>query len=160
MKIGEALNERKRLMNRIPELLKKLQACVTVVEGQALNPAEPTAAQLKASLDSEMGALRELIISINRTNNATKLPGGLTIMEGIAMREHLKQAVSVYQGIASHIRPRTEKDYRDQERVKYVVAEGIHSANIKQSADRYSETWRKLDTELQQANWTTDIIGG
>lgn len=159
MKLGEALNQRKYYMNHIPQLLSKLQGCITVAQGAIPNRAEPSAADLKAALDTEMSALNELIININRTNNAARLPCGLSVMEGIAQREYLKQAQATYAGIAAHIRPRVEKDYRDQERTTYVVAEGIHPANIRQMTDEFSKRWRILDNELQQANWTIDLIG-
>lgn len=158
MKLGEALNQRKYYMNRVPQLLKALQACVTVQQGVAPNKAEPQAAELKATLDTEMAALSKIIVDINITNNSAKVGSGLTIMQAIARREYLKQAQGVYTGIAQFIRPRTEKDYRDSERTTYVAAEGIHPANIKQMMNTYASEWRALDNELQQVNWTVDLI--
>lgn len=159
MKIGEALNQRKYLMNHIPQILKALQGCVTVVQGAPVNRAEPTASELYAALHSEQEELQALIVSINRTNNVSKLPCGLTVMEGIARREYLKGAQGNYSAVASAIRPRTEKDYRDSERVTYVIAEGIHPANVKELANTCAREWRRLDNELQQANWTIDLVG-
>lgn len=158
MKLGEALNERKRLMNRIPQLTAALQRCITVVQGAPVNTAEPTALELKAALDTEFQQLSELIVRINLTNNATKLERGISVMEGIALRDYLKGIHETYTAFASHIRPRTEKDYRDQERTTYVPAEGIHPAEIKKQIERFAKLWRELDNELQQLNWTTNLV--
>lgn len=158
MKIGEALNQRKYLMNHIPQLQKKLEACITVVKDAPVNKAESTAEELRAALDKELVELRNLIISINLTNNSAKLPCGLTVMEAIAHRESLKQSQAVWTSIVGHIRPRTEKDYRDSERITYVVAPDIHPAGIKQSANGAAKSWRELDNQLQQANWTIDLV--
>lgn len=158
MKIGEALNHRKYLMNHIPQLLAKVQEHVTVMSGAPINKAEPQAAELIAALHAETVELKDLVISINRTNVATKLPCGMTVMEAIAEREYLKQVNVIFGGVASHIRPRVEKDYRDSERVTYVVAEGVHPANIKQTTADAAKRMRELDNELQQANWTIDLL--
>lgn len=53
MKLGEALNQRKHLMNHIPELVKRLNACITVVEYAPVNKSEPTTEELKAAIDQE-----------------------------------------------------------------------------------------------------------
>lgn len=158
MKLGEALNERKRLMNRLPQLLSALQRNITVAQGAPINTSEPTAVELKGALDTESKQLSDLIVQINRTNNTTRLTCGLSIMEGIARRDYLKGIHATYTSFASHIRPRVEKDYRDSERTTYVAAEGIHPVGIKKQIADFAAEWRALDNELQQLNWTTDLV--
>ena len=158
MKIGEALNHRKYLMNHIPQLLAKAQGCVTVVKDAPMNKAEPSVAELIAGIHKETAELRDLIVQINRTNAANLLPCGMSVMEAIAEREYLKQVNVVFAGIVSHIRPRTEKNYLNSDQTTYVVAEDVHPANIKQTTEDAAKRLRMLDNELQQANWTIDLV--
>ncbi len=164
MKIGEALNRRKYLMNHIPQIVSQLQKCITVEKDAVLNKAEATAPELYAALFSESEELRSLIVRINLTNNITVLPGGkdgMTVMVAISMREYLKGMHDRLVALSAHVRPRTEKDRygTSTEKTVYVVAEGIHPANIKEQINNTARDWRAIDTALQQANWTVDLVG-
>lgn len=162
MKLGEALNHRKYLFGLIAQLTAKLAASVTVVQGAVVQPSDDKAEDLKFALDSTLSEHSALVVSINETNNVTALSeGGLTIMQAIAHRDFLKVAIAQYQTVFKSIRPRVERSLYTQqpEPTVFVVADGIDAVAIKAQLNQYQAEYRRLDTQLQAANWTVDLIG-
>lgn len=160
MKLGEALTQRKYLAARIPQLTNKLSACITIEEGAATNEASDTAVDLLAELGASIAQFHLLVVAINKTNNVSQIADGTTIMEAIVRRDLLKLGLQQYQSIVQHIRPRVEKSHfvADSEPTVYVVAPGIQPAALKQHTNHLAAEYRKLDTMLQEANWTVDLI--
>jgi hypothetical protein len=86
MKLGEALARRSDVQARIAQVRDRLAATALAQEGD--EPPEPAGALL-AELDALLEELRDLIVAVNRTNAATRLPSGATLTEALARRDVL-----------------------------------------------------------------------
>ena len=159
MKLGEALTERKRLQELIPQLSHALQQAITVEAGQPVNKALVPAAKLKEQLTQALADLAAIVVNINHTNNETQTESFGSVMQAIGRRESLMLKATHLKAVLGAIRPRKERGYgKDDPDTEYVVAEGIHPAGLRTEFDQSAETLRKLTAELQTVNWTTELI--
>ncbi len=150
MKLASALSERADLQRRITELSGRLNNNALIQEGE--KPAENPEALLK-ELDECMIRLEELIARINKTNNETKV-GDVTITDLIAKRDCLKQRIQIMRGFL---------DVSSAKVSRYSKTEiKIHSAvpvsKLQKQVDAYSKQLRETDEQIQELNWTTELI--
>jgi hypothetical protein len=151
MKLGEALARRSDVQVRIAQVRDRLAATAVVQEGD--EPPEPAGALL-AELDALLDELGRLIVVINRTNAVTRLPSGATLTEALARRDVLG---------ARHSALTTVIDATTRAQARYSKSEirmvrTVDVAALRRAADDAARERRELDAEIQQVNWTADMI--
>lgn len=151
MKLAEALVERKAAQTKISELNERLQRVVLVQEGE--QPAEQPTALLQ-ELNEVVQRLELLIVAINRTNVQAQLPDGRTIMAAIAQRDVIRMQLGVLDAL---MRSAGSPQFRTRgSEIKFVVTLDI--AQLQRERDRLAKQYRELDTAIQAANWSTDLV--
>ena len=151
MKLAEALLERAELRQKLMMLENRLVNNAKTQEG--VEPNESPKDLLK-ELDEAISRQEFLITHINKTNEFTKNEKGVTISELIAKRDVLTQKNNILRSflqsgssIASRL-THTE--------IKVLTTFSV--ADLQKKVDKISEEMRKIDTEIQGLNWTTDLL--
>ena len=150
MKLAEALQLRGDLQKRLEQLTSRLYANATVQEGEA--PAEDPAALLEEYEDCAV-QLETLIARINRTNCETRTDSG-TLTELLAKRDCLKMRVGTYQDFLSAASNLTRRATRSE--IKIMSA--VPVPEYRKKADALSRQLREVDSAIQAANWTTELL--
>ncbi len=151
MKLAEALQERADVNKRLEQLRSRLNSNATVQEGE--RPAEdPT--ELLTETDMCLNRLAYLIAAINRTNSMTNIDGK-TLTEWIAEKDVLTQKLSIYR---SFLQSASNLTWRASGREIKIVST-VNVRELQKQVDAMSKLLRETDNRLQQANWTTELIG-
>ena len=149
MKLAEALNERADLQKRIAQLRERISNNVKVQEGD--QPAEKPE-DLFNELEGSLNQLKELIVSINRTNQET-LWEGKTLTEMIAEKDVLSLHIAALRSALEAANVRSDRYSRNE--IKFVRTVDVNA--LQKQVDNLSKDLRDLDSRLQQANWMTDL---
>ena len=165
-KLAEALAERKSLQDRLGRLQARLTVSAKVQEGD--QPAEAPA-DLLTEVEHTLTAIKRLTIAINRTNSQTFLadptgavsaPGstgeGQTIMEAIAERDRLQSHKQVLDTLSNAVRLDTHGFSVTRNEIKWRPT--VDVAALQTQIDQVAQTYRALDTQIQAANWSTELI--
>ena len=149
MKIAEALNQRADLQKRIAQLRERLSNNVKVQEGDqpAENPEE-----LFKELEGSLKQLKDLIVSINRTNQVSVWEGK-TLTELIAEKDILSMHIATLRATLDAANVRSDRYSRNE--IKFVRTIDVNA--LQKRVDDLSKELRELDSKLQQANWMTDL---
>ena len=150
MKLAEALNQRADLQKRIAQLRERLSNNVKVQEGD--QPAEKPE-DLFRELEGALEQLKDLIVSINRTNQETVWEGR-TLTEMIAGKDVLSLHLSVLRDTLDAANVRSDRYSRNE--IKFVRTVDVNE--LQKKVDDLSRDLRVLDSQLQQANWSTDLL--
>lgn len=153
MKLAEALLERKAIKERIKELRERAERDARVQEGD--RPAEEPAA-LMAEVERLAARLEQLIVAVNRTNMAVRLPDGRTLMEAIARRDVLNLLHLAAKGLADAAAPGRDKWRLTRDEIRTVAT--VDAAEWRAKADRYAKEYRELDAAIQAANWQAELL--
>lgn len=150
MKLAEALQERADLSKKIDQLRYRLDNNATVQEGEqtAENPEE-----LLAELNTTISRLEYLVAHINLTNCNIKVEGK-TLTEIIAEKDCLVKKHSIFKEVvqtASNISNRATRS-----EIKIIRTVDVKA--IQSQADEVAKRIRLLDNQLQQTNWTADLL--
>ena len=150
MKLAEALLIRAEYQKRIENLQHRIVANIKVQDNE--KPLENPENLLNEAFEiSEQ--LCTVIKKINRCNNETTLPTGQTLSEAIVERDMLIKKRNILSLVVSKA---LEKDYRlTHTEVKMNVSVSVE--DLQKQIDTLSMKFRKLDTQLQAANWNTDL---
>lgn len=151
MKLAEALIERADLQRRIEQLRARATQNAKVQEGS--KPAEDPNALLE-ELERATRQLTVLIQRINRTNAATPLDDDMTIADAIAERDVLKLRHSAYKAVAGAGVVEQNRYSKSEIRFESLV----DVAGLQARADDAAQQSRALDTRIQAANWSTDLL--
>jgi hypothetical protein len=151
MKLAEALILRADAQKRVEQLRQRLNSNAQVQEGE--NPAEDPQVLL-VEFEGVANQLTRLIRQINLTNVATKLDSDLTLADALAERDVLKLRHSVYTGLAKAAAGQQLRYSRSEIRVQSTV----NVVEIQSQADQLARRHRELDTQIQAANWLTELI--
>ena len=151
MKLAEALVLRADTQRRIEQLRERLKISALVQEGDR-PPEDPQT--LLVELDRLLDQLASLIAQINRTNIHTTLNDGRTLTEALAQRDVLKLRYSVLKSVADTASKRIYHYSRSE--IRNLATVDI--ASLRQQTDRLAQQFRELDTAIQGANWTTDMM--
>jgi hypothetical protein len=151
MKLAEALVERKAAQTAIGELNERLQRAAVVQEGEQ-PPEDPRA--LLEELANVAARLEQLIVAINRTNSQATLANGQSVTAAIAQRDVLRMRQGVIDGL---IRSAGSPQYRTRSSEIKIVAT-VDIAQLQRERDVLAKQYRELDTALQAANWTIDLV--
>ena len=149
MKLAEALNQRADLQKRIAQLRERLANNVKVQEGD--QPAEKPEDLFK-ELGGALKQLKDLIVSINRTNQETVWEGK-TLTEIIAEKDTLSMHIAALRSALDAANVRSDRYSRNE--IKFVRTIDVNA--LQKRVDDLSRDLRQLDSRLQQANWTTDL---
>ena len=151
MKLAEALLERAELKQKLMMLQTRLINNSKTQEG--VEPNESPKDLLK-ELDESTERLEFLITHINKTNEMTKNTKGATISELIAKRDILTQKYRVLRLLLDNgsavINRLTDTE------IKILTTFSV--TDLQKNVDKISENIRKIDTEIQGLNWTTDLL--
>lgn len=148
MKLAQALLERKDLTSHIKSLASRFGEATVLKKGATPEESWRTLLQ---ELESAFDAERELVVKVNRTNN-TVLVGQETMMQAIARRDILKKKAEQLDGLLAHVRM---DSYRGENEV---VVEGFSVAEFRKIIDKVKKELRLLDQEIQQVNWSADLL--
>ncbi len=150
MKLAEALILRSDLQKRIEQLRVRLNNNAKVQENDepSENPEE-----LLNELDNNINQLKILIKQINRTNCVT-VSNGQTIADLIAERDTLTLKSNILRGFLN-IAGQKVNLYSTTE-IKIMSTVDVPA--LQKELDQLSKKIRETDTELQQANWLTELI--
>lgn len=151
MKLAEALILRADRQKRLALLRERLIRVAKVQEGD--EPAESPAALLE-EIERVSAELTRQIQQINRTNATVELDKGRTIADAIAERDGLRLRHSILTGLVQAAV--IKQDRMTKGEVRYQTT--IDVAAIQQQVDDLARTYRELDTRIQAANWSIDLI--
>ena len=150
MKLAEALILRADLQKRIDQLRVRLNNNAKVQENDepSENPEE-----LLNELDNNINQLKILIKQINKTNCVSVL-NGQTLADLIAERDTLTLKSNILRGFLN-IAGQKVNLYSTTE-IKIMSTVDVPA--LQKELDLLSKKIRETDTELQQANWLTELI--
>ena len=151
MKLAEALILRADAQKRVEQLRQRLNSNAQVQEGET--PAEDPQALL-VEFEGVADTLTRLIRQINLTNVATRLASDLSLADALAERDVLKLRHSVYTGLAKAAAGQQLRYSRSEIRLQSTVK----VVEVQTQADQLARRHRELDTQIQAANWLTDLI--
>ncbi|MEB4616518.1 DIP1984 family protein [Leucobacter sp. M11] len=151
MKLAEALALRADLSARLAQLASRAEQNVLVQEGD--EPAEDTRS-LIAEHDRLSAELEELILRINQTNLTVPTRVTPTMTAALAKRDVLRGRVQLLRRVADQASQRTERGQRSE--LRWVSA--VEVPAVRRDADRLSAELRDLDTAIQEANWSAELI--
>ena len=149
MKLAEALQERADAKRLIARLNTRLAANAVAQEGEA--PAEDPSELLK-QLDGCLARMETLMAKINLVNSATVV-GGCTLTEMIARRDCLRERISAYQKLIDAASQSVQRMGRAEIR----IVRTVDVRALQKQVDALCAEQRRLDNEIQQANWMTEI---
>ena len=150
MKLAEALIERADLQCRLEQLKQRLNQNAQYQEGE--EPAESPEALL-AEYRQAATKLEQLIVKINLANNRIQLEGGQLLVEALAKRDRLKAEHNTLINLADAATQTFDRYSRSE--IKTLAA--IDVKNIRKQIDEIAKQHRQLDTQIQQANWLSEI---
>ena len=150
MKLAEALILRADLQKRIDQLRVRLNNNAKVQEND--EPSEKPE-ELLNELDSNINQLKILIKQINKTNSVT-VSNGQTLADLIAERDTLTLKSNILRGFLN-IAGQKVNLYSTTE-IKIMSTVDVPA--LQKELDQLSKKIRETDTELQQANWLTELI--
>lgn len=152
MKLAEALAERKALDARFTSIENRLKANVLIQEGDAVRE-DPE--KLFGLLHQTAADLRAIMVRIARTNQATVVDGR-SLADWIAERDVSVRRFKILSGVVDKASERVERRNADD----IPVVTTIDVAARKQEADRLAARVREIDSRIQSANWTTELLVG
>lgn len=150
MKLAEALINRADAQKRLAQLRERLNRSARVQEGDE-PPENPQ--ELLAELERTAATLVELIQRVNRTNAATPFGDGV-LTDALAERDGLALRRSVVVALIEAAAPAQFRYGRSE--IKYVAT--VDVAALQKQADELARRYRELDSAIQQANWTVDLL--
>lgn len=152
MKLAEALITRADLQKRAAQLEERLVKNLLVQEGEA--PAEDPQALLREFMEVA-AQLEALLPRIHRANLSATLPGGETLTDALTRRDLLDLRLKVLRRAAATASERPTRYSNSEVR----ILSALPARELQAQVDTLAKARRELDTQLQQANWLTDLPG-
>lgn len=153
MRLAEALSLRGDLQKRVAQLRERIHANVRFQEGE--EPSEDATALLTEAGET-IDRLQSLIAAINLTNASLTLKDGRSMTSALAARDMLKLRHSVLSGAAQSAI--TGADYHRQMRSELRQVIAIDVPALRREIDDVAQQLRELDTVIQEANWTSELV--
>ncbi|MFP5022645.1 DIP1984 family protein [Pseudonocardia phyllosphaerae] len=154
MKVAEALALRADAQRRVEQLRSRIAANARYQEGE--EPSEDAGALLTEA-GEVLDELEDLIRRINRTNAETPLGEHGTLTDALARRDVLRLRHSLLVGAADAAAGRHGVHHR-QLRSELRDFAALPVRELRTQADDVARTLRELDTAVQQANWTVELL--
>ncbi|RRD38755.1 hypothetical protein EII29_10015 [Leptotrichia sp. OH3620_COT-345] len=150
MKLAEALILRADLQKKIEQLRIRLNNNAKVQENDT--PTENPEI-LISELNNCIDELTLLIKKINKTN-CTSTSNGTTLADLIAERDTLTLKANIMRNFLQYASQKVEL-YSNKE---IRILSTVNVPELQKEIDILSKKIRETDTELQQANWLTELI--
>lgn len=151
MRLAEALVLRADVQKRLAQLRERLRLSALVQEGEQ-PPEDPQ--ELLGQLDQLLQQLEGLIIQINQTNMQTRLADGTILTNALARRDILTQRYNILSVLVDTASNRVDRYGRSEIRKLSTV----DVAALRQQMDEVARDRRELDTQIQAANWATELV--
>jgi hypothetical protein len=151
MKLGEALRLRSDNYKKIAELRTRAVASAQTQEGAAA-PDEP--AELLDTIERLWAETLVLVQRINRTNVVTVLPSGQPLVEALGERDYLLGVRTPFEAVAEAAGAVQPRYMRSEIR----IVRTVDAIALRKKADEYARRHRLLDVQIQEVNWSTDLI--
>lgn len=151
MKLANALSQRSELQTRIRQLEARLNNNALVQEGE--QPAEDPM-ELLRELEADYAQLEELISSINRTNNSTKVEDDSTLSDLLARRDCLKGRLGGLRNFLDNASAMVHRHSASEIKIKSTV----DVRRLQKQADGLAKELRELEEAIQEKNWTTELL--
>jgi hypothetical protein len=150
MKLAEALIARADVRKKTLQLRSRMTKNAKVQEGE--QPAEAVE-ELLPVFERMTAEAESLVKRINRTNGATVIGDG-TLTDAIVERDCLRIKIDAYRELydAAVI----EQNRYSRSEVRFVRC--IEPTVLQKTIDLMSKQYRDLDTKIQAANWTTELL--
>ena len=149
MKLAEALIERAEIQKRNGQLIKRINNCAKVLEGDQA-PEEHEG--LIAAYEMNMARFLELIQRINKTNNQTPFDGETSITDAIAKRDCIGLRIKAYR---EFYEAATARDRYSRNEIRTIRC--IDPGEMQRNIDMLSKEYREIDTKLQALNWSVEL---
>jgi hypothetical protein len=107
-----------------------------------------------AEVERLLNQLNDLIARINRTNIQTTIETGMTLTEALAQRDVLRLRYCILKSAADTASQRSNRYSLSEIRNVALVDVGA----LRQQTDSLAQQHRELDTAIQAANWSTDLV--
>jgi len=160
MRLAEALLLRADRMRTLEQLRSRAQASARYQEGE--DPPED-ANELLARAGQVLDELERLIRQINATNAVSVLPDGRTVTAALAERDVLRSRHAFLTSVADAAsgqdggRGRVGAPVRQmRSELKYITAVDVRG--LRDEANDVARRHRELDAQIQQLNWTVDLV--
>jgi hypothetical protein len=153
MKLAEALILRSDTQKRYNAMLARVKAVARYQEGEA--PQE-NANGLVETADNMLIDLEVLIRRINLTNARSSIGDGQSLTAAIAARDVLKWRRTLADSVADAAVGKGESSRQIRSELRYVTDVPVNE--LRQRSDDLARQLRELDTQIQQANWSVDLI--
>ncbi|MEH0147745.1 DIP1984 family protein [Corynebacterium sp. Q4381] len=150
MLLAEALARRAEADERLRALTQRLTQGALIQEGDT--PAEDPA-ELLAETAHLLTEIETLVRRINHTNSQTPFEGA-TLTDALARRDATLRARRLYSQVADAAAARQDRYSRSE--VRFVPT--VDVAQLRKMADDAAKAYRELDTKIQQANWSTQLL--
>ena len=151
MKLAEGLVLRADTKKRIEQLRERLKASAMVQEGEE-PPEDPQ--ELLAELQRLLQQMTSLVQRINRTTLQATLPDEKTLTTALAERDTMSLYYNVLETTATAATPKLDRVGRSE--IKKVPT--LKVADLRRQIDEVARQRRELDTLIQFANWTIDLL--
>jgi hypothetical protein len=95
-----------------------------------------------------------LVQRINRTNVVTVLPSGQPLVEALGERDYLLGVRTPFEAVAeaaSAVQPRYMRS-------EIRIVRTVDAVALRKKADEYARRHRLLDVQIQEVNWSTDLV--
>lgn len=157
MKLAEALSMRSDAQKRLEQLRARAEGSARYQEGA--EPAEDPAA-LHAEALVVVDEIERLVRRINNTNAATELEPGLSITDAIARRDALSSKHRLTSALADAASGRGGEFGWSARQLRSELRDftDLPVPQLRQQADQFARDYRELDTKLQAANWSTELL--
>lgn len=151
MKLAEALAARADVQRRLEAMRGRLADSALVQEGER-PPEDPQ--ELLAETERLLEELEGYVARINRTNLGATLGDGMTLTAALARRDVLGLRYGLLKSLVGAASERLPRYGRTEIRVLPTV----EVAPLRRRMDVVARERRELDTAIQAANWTTELM--
>lgn len=153
MKLAEALILRSDTQKRYNAMLARAKAVARYQEGET--PLED-ANRLIETANNMLIDLEALIRRINLTNANSPIGDGQSLTAAIAARDILKYRRTLIDSVADAALGKGESSRQIRSELRYVT--DVPVSELRQRSDDLAKQLRELDTQIQQANWSVDLV--
>ena len=151
MRLASALSERAILQEKSTDLRSRMAINAVVQEGET-SPEDVW--DLLKVLDSIIEKYEHILAAINLTNSRTRTAEGVTLTELLSRREALEKRIDALTRLANAA---TENPHRySRNEIKWFPS--ISMSELRKVKDETEKQLRILNEQIQEINWTTDVI--
>lgn len=151
MKLAEALANRADLQKRLEQMRGRLAQSALVQENES-PPENPE--ELLAEMERLLAGLEGYVERINRTNLGATLEDGTTLTAALTKRDVLGLRYGLLRSLVDAASDRMPRYGRAEIRTLATV----EVAPLRRRMDEVAKERRELDTAIQAANWTTELM--